>query len=185
VALLENPDLFWRYRADFGFRLITELFKRRPGEERTYEVIFTSLIRDIEQAFALNPDRHQVWRDFFVDANTGWLYLRRGDDYYTTGEYELALADYEEATRRIRPDSENATNDVTDATFKAGLTALRLQRFDAARSWYTAGIDLVERYEGNDTALNSARAALEILLDENPTLASVGEPILEDLDETR
>ena len=101
VTRLAHPDLYWRYRAEFGFCLLSDrqLMRRTPGNPEPYEAIFQSLASDIERAHALNPTEHQKWRDFFVDGNIGWLYLRRGDDYAKEGKYEQALADYEQAAR--------------------------------------------------------------------------------------
>ncbi len=182
VAQLERPDRYWRYRAEFGFRFSIELFKQRPGDEASYETIYKQIITDIERAYRLNPTAHQTWRDFFVDANTGWLYLRRADDYYNDADYDRALADYAEAAARIQPNSDNARNDLADAFFRAGITALHLQNYRSAERWYNEGIALARRY-GLDGKMSDAAVALEALLVSRPELASVGGAILERLNQ--
>ncbi|MEZ4643239.1 MAG: tetratricopeptide repeat protein [Chloroflexota bacterium] len=180
VSQLERPDLYWRYRAEFGFRFTLELFKQRPGDEASYETIYKQIIADIERAYQLNPEAHQTWRDFFVDGNLGWLYLRRADDYYAAADYAQALADYSEAAARIQPDSDNARSDLADALFRAGLTALQLQNYRAAVRWYGEGLTLAQRYNLDDK-ISDAAAALETLLENNPELAPNGRAILQDL----
>ena len=182
VTNLERPDLYWRYRAEYGFRFVQNMFSVEPGWEDSAARIYTQIIADIELAYELNPDEHQTWRDFFVDANLGWHYLRRGDTHYTEERYQEALADYRQATQLIQPDSENALNDLTEATFKAGLTALRLAELRLAEEAYAAGLTLLARYDGNDAQLGRARTDLENLLVEEPDLAPFGGAILEDLD---
>lgn len=182
VAQLERPDRYWRYRAEFGFRFSIELFKQRPGDEASYETIYKQIIADIEGAYRLNPATHQVWRDFFVDVNIGWLYLRRADDYYNDADYDRALADYAEAAARIQPNSDNARNDLADAFFRAGITALHLQNYRSAERWYNEGIALARRY-GLDGKMSDAAVALEALLVSRPELASVGGAILERLNQ--
>lgn len=180
VSQLNRPDLYWRYRAEFGFRFSINLFKQRPGDEKSYETIYDQIIADIERAYALNPDAHQTWRDFFVDANIGWLYLRRGDDYYAAAEYDLALADYSEAAARIQPNSSNARSDLADTLFRAGITALQLRNNRSANKWYNEGIALAQRYDlGNK--IRDAATALETLLENRPELAPTGSVILENL----
>lgn len=183
VSQLTYPDLYWRYRAEFGFRLIIQLFSARPDRNQTYAILFGSIVWDIEQAFALAPETHRTWRDFFVDSNIGWLYLQRGNSYFQTQAYQQAFNDYVQATRHIQPNSENAINDLTDATFKAGLAALAWGNLDQAESWYKIGITLIEQYDDNDAALSTAITSLTSLLTANPDLAAIGGAILEDLDE--
>lgn len=183
VANLDRPDLYWRYRAEYGFRVVRDLFPAKPGWEDSAARIYTQIIADIERAYALNPAEHQTWRDFFVDANLGWHYLRRGDARYTAGSYQEALGDYLQATQLIQPTSENALNDLTEAVFKAGLTALRLEEFRLAEEAYNAGLTLLTRYDGNDAQLGRAITDLEALLAEQPDLAPIGGAILEDLDD--
>lgn len=183
VTNLERPDLYWRYRAEYGFRFVQNMFSAQPGWENNAARVYTQIIADVERAYELNPDEHQTWRDFFVDANLGWHYLRRGDTRYTEENYQEALDDYRQATRLIKPASENALNDLTEATFKMGLTALRLEEFQLAEAAYAAGITLLARYDGNDAQLGRARTDLENLLLERPELTPIGGAILEDLDE--
>jgi tetratricopeptide (TPR) repeat protein len=183
VATLARPDLYWRYRAEYGFRVVRDLFPARPGWEASAARIYTQIIADMERAYALNPAEHQTWRDFFVDANLGWHYLRRGDARYQAGSYQEALGDYLQAAQLIQPTSENALNDLTEAVFKVGLTALRLEEFRLAEEAYDAGLTLLARYDGNDAQLGRARTDLENLLAIEPDLAPFGEAVLEDLDE--
>jgi tetratricopeptide (TPR) repeat protein len=190
VAGLDRPDLYWRYRAEFGFHLLADrsLMRQNPGNAQLYDEIFQVVMEDIERAYALDPEEHQTWRDFFVDANIGWLYLRLGDDYGREGMYEEALAAYGEATRRMQPDSQNAALDLTDAYFGAGLTALRLERYTEAEAWYEGGIDLVGHYDAEfrlSRKVKSAVEALDELLTENPGLAQIGQPIREALEALR
>ncbi|MCA9943860.1 MAG: tetratricopeptide repeat protein, partial [Anaerolineales bacterium] len=180
---LERLDLYWRYRAEFGFRFVQNMFTAQPGWENNAARIYSQIIADVERAYELNPEEHQTWRDFFVDANLGWHYLRRGDTRYAEESYQEALADYLQATQLIQPASENALNDLTEAVFKVGRTALRLEQFQLAEEAYDAGIILLRRYEGNDAQLGRARLDLENLLAELPELAPFGGAILEDLDE--
>jgi hypothetical protein len=147
VAGLAAPDLYWRYRAEYGFEVTRELFIARPGAEETFEEIYDQLIADIERAGAIDPEAHRTWRDFFVDANLGWHYLRRGDAYAADDAYQAALADYAAATRRIRANSSNAQNDLAEANFKAGLTALRLDQPGDAERWYAQGLFLARQYD--------------------------------------
>ena len=184
VLQLNNPDLYWRYRAEFGFRLITDLFKRQTGIEEQAAAIYDSIIADIERAYALNPE-HQVWRDFFVDANVGWQYLRRGDEHFENGRYRLALADYSQASRLIQPDSENARGDLADATFKAGLAALAIGNSRGAHNWYEDGLTMVKTYGDLAGVLETAVENLTSFLDENPDLSEIGEPLLEELSGSR
>jgi tetratricopeptide (TPR) repeat protein len=163
VSQRRNPDLYWRYRAEFGFRLISRLFAASSGSEEAYETMFTEVIADIEAAYTLNPEDHQVKRDFFVDGNIGWFYLQRGNEHRANGRYAQALADYEKAVERMRPDSINARNDLLDAMFNAGLSALSLNNFAEAQEWYRRGISLASEYEETG-ALNRAGKELELLL---------------------
>ncbi len=183
VTDLERPDLYWRYRAEYGFRFVQNMFSAQPGWENNAARVYTQIIADVERAYELNPEEHQTWRDFFVDANLGWHYLRRGDTRYAEASYQEALADYLQAAQLIQPDSENALNDLTETVFKVGLTALRLEEFQLAEEAYAAGITLLTRYEGNDAQLGRARTDLENLLAIQPELAPFGGAILEDLDE--
>ncbi|MAT99347.1 MAG: hypothetical protein CL608_19585 [Anaerolineaceae bacterium] len=183
VSDLERPDLYWRYRAEYGFRFVQNMFSAQPGWENNAARVYTQIIADVERAYELNPEEHQTWRDFFVDANLGWHYLRRGDRRYQEARYQDALNDYLRATQLIQPTSENALNDRTEAVFKVGLTALRLEEFQLAEEAYAAGLTLLARYEGNDAQLGQARTELEDLLLEEPSLTPIGGAILEDLDE--
>jgi tetratricopeptide (TPR) repeat protein len=183
VANLDRPDLYWRYRAEYGFRLVQNLFTARPDWENSAARIYTQIIADIERAYQLNLAEHQGWRDFFVDANLGWHYLRRGDTRYAEASYQDALADYLQATQLIQPTSENALNDLTEALFKLGLTALRLEQFRLAEEAYAAGILLTIRYDGNEIQLGRARTDLENLLALHPEFTPFGGAILEDLAE--
>jgi tetratricopeptide (TPR) repeat protein len=162
VANLTNPDLIWRYRAEFGFRLINRLFQASSGDEAQYEMMVDEVINDIEAAYSLNPEAHQVKRDFFVDANIGWNYLQRGKSHLAAGRYPQALADFEQAIQRIRPDSTNARNDFLDALFSSGLAELALGNFEAAQEWYRRGVSAVG--EENSTLLGQAGQQLEQLL---------------------
>jgi tetratricopeptide (TPR) repeat protein len=180
---LERPDLYWRYRAEFGFRFVYTMFSAQPGWENSADRIYSQIIDDIEQAYELNPDEHQRMRNFFVDANLGWHYLRRGDSRYQEARYQEALDDYLRATELIQPDSEDALNDRTEAEFKVGLTALRLGNIQLAEEAYAEGITLLARYEGNEAQLGRARTDLENLLGERPELVPFGGAILEDLDD--
>ena len=175
--------MYWRYRAEYGFRLVQNLFSSQPGWEENATIVYGQIIDDIERAYALNPSDHQTWRDFLVDANLGWHYLRRGDARSGEEAYKEALDNYLQATQLIQPSSENALNDLTEAVFKVGLTALRLKQFQLAEEAYAAGITLLARYDGNDAQLGRARTDLTNLLEEQPDLASFGSAILEDLDE--
>lgn len=177
---LAQPDLYWRYRAEFGFRFSVQLFKERRGDEAIYSQIYDQIMTDIQLAYAGNPAAHQVWRDFFIDDNIGWLYLRRGDDAATAQAYEWALADYLEATARILPNSDNARADLADALFKVGLTALQLQQYDTAVTYYNRGLTLTKQYALTD-ALDTAVQSLEALIATDPTLARMGNVILKTL----
>lgn len=182
VATLDSPDLYWRYRAEYGFRFVQNMFSAQPGWENSAARVYSQIIDDIERAYALNPTEHQTWRDFFVDANLGWHYLRRGDMRYEETNYQEALADYRQARQLIQPTSENALNDLTEAVFKVGLTALRQEEFRLAEEAYAAGIKLLARYDGNEAQLGRARTDLETLLAQQPELAPFSGAILEDLD---
>ncbi|VAW33134.1 hypothetical protein MNBD_CHLOROFLEXI01-2923, partial [hydrothermal vent metagenome] len=160
VSALDRPDLYWRYRAEYGFRLVQNLFTAQPGWENGAATVYTQIIADIERAYALNPSDHQTWRDFFVDANLGWHYLRRGDVRSGEEAYKEALDDYLQATQLMQPTSENALNDLTEAVFKVGLTALRLEQYQLVEEAYAEGIALLARYDGNDAQLGRARTAL-------------------------
>jgi tetratricopeptide (TPR) repeat protein len=183
VANLDRPDLYWRYRAEYGFRLVRDLFIARPGWEESAARVYTQIIADVERAYALNPAEHQTWRDFYVDANLGWHYLRRGDTRYEAGSDQEALADYLQATQLILPNSENALNDLTETVFKVGLTALRLAQFELSQEAYAAGLTLLARFEGNEDQRPRAITDLETLLgqQQDPTLARFAEPILKAL----
>ncbi|MEZ4593688.1 MAG: tetratricopeptide repeat protein [Chloroflexota bacterium] len=185
VAQLERPDLYWRYRAEYGFRLVRDLFPSRPGWEPSAERVYTQIIADVERAYALNPAEHQVWRDFYVDANLGWHYLRRGDLRVAEGSYADALEDYRQAAQRIQPTSENALNDLTETAFKVGLTALRLEEYELARQAYNAALILLDRYDGNEAQLPRAITDLQTLLgqQQDPALARIAEPILAALED--
>ena len=185
VSTLDRPDLYWRYRAEYGFRLVRNLFPELDNWESNAAWVYTQIINDIERAYALNQAEHERWRNFFVDANVGWHYLRRGDSSYSEAQYQKALADYLQATELIQPvpESVDALNDLTEAVFKVGLTALRLEQFQLAEEAYAAGIGLLIRYDGNDAQLGRARTDLVNLLAEKPDLAPFGGAILEDLDE--
>jgi tetratricopeptide (TPR) repeat protein len=186
VSRLDHPDLYWRYRADFGFFLLSDrlLMRRTPSNPEPYEAIFQSLVSDIERAYALNPTEHKTRRDFFVDANIGWLYLRRGDDYVKEGKYDQALADYEQAARRIQPNSQDAALDLTEDLFKAGLTALRLGQPDRAVGWYSKGTTLVKSQGARFGLVEKVQPAIEDLnklIEEQPSLATSAQPILDQL----
>jgi tetratricopeptide (TPR) repeat protein len=162
VSSLDNPDLYWRYRAEFGFRLISRLFQASSGDEAQYETMFDEVIKDIETAYALNPAAHQTRRNFFVDANIGWHYLRRGKEHLTAGRYQPALADLTQATQRIQPNSPDARNDYLDALFSAGLAELALGNFAQAQEWYRQGVSLAGQQDQN--SLGQAGEQLERLL---------------------
>ncbi len=185
VSQLSRPDLFWRYRAEFGFRLLPDLFLQRPGHEAAYETIFASVTSDMERAYTLNPEAFQRWRDFFVHSNMGWFYLRRGDSWYNAGEYLLALADYTIATQRIQPLSEAAINDLTDATYKAGLAALAMGDVAQATDWYNIGATLSETYGADETILGNAITQLTELVGQQPAVSEAAGTILQELDTTR
>lgn len=181
VAALETPDRYWRYRADFGFQLINRPFRQQVGSDDDYAAIFPTIIADIRRAYALDDAAHQVWYDFYVDANLGWLYLRRADDLVEAGSYEDAIPNYAQAINRIQPNSENARGDLADAIFNGALTALRLEQVERATRWYAQGIALTQRYNGLAGKRSAAAAALAALLADNPNLAYIGESILGDL----
>jgi tetratricopeptide (TPR) repeat protein len=183
VSTLDRPDLYWRYRAEYGFRLVQNLFTAQPSWENNAAIVYSQIIDDIERAYTLNPSDHQTWRDFYVDANLGWHFLRRGDSRSGEEAYKEALDDYLQATQLIQPTSENALNDLTEAVFKVGLTALRLEQYQLAEDAYAAGITLLMRYDGNDAQLDRARTTLTDLLEERPELAPWGGAVLADLDE--
>ncbi|MCB8921173.1 MAG: tetratricopeptide repeat protein [Ardenticatenaceae bacterium] len=185
VADLPSPDLYWRYRAEFGFQLINRPFRQQVGNDADYFPIFDSITADIRRAYALDAEAHQVWYDFFVDANIGWLYLRRADDLVAMEDYEQAVDNYAEAIARIQPNSENARGDLSDAIFGGALTALRLEQVDRAERWYAQGLALVQQYDGLDGKLETAVSTLESLLADNPDLASAGETILQNLEQPR
>lgn len=180
---ISQADLYWRYRAEFGFRLVVALFNtpRAYGHEAEFEPIYASLIADIERAARLDPAKHQVWRDFFVDANLGWHFLQRGNTEYAAGQYDLALADYTEATKRIRPLSDNATNDLTNATFRAGLAALQLGQLSTAHTWYDAGELLLLQYDSNNDALQNALSDLADFVAQKPHLKNQIDQLTSDL----
>jgi tetratricopeptide (TPR) repeat protein len=176
VAGLDRADLYWRYRAEFGFSLLADrqLMREQPLHDEAYEQIFASISGDIERAYALNPTEHQRFRDFFVDGNIGWLYLRRGDDYRDEGNEAQALADYEKAAVRIQPASGN--------------TALRLGQAERGAGWYDRGIDMVERLGDEfDLAQNVGPAIQELqaLLQEQPELAPTAQPLLDRMESLR
>jgi len=123
-------------------------------------------------------------RDFFVDANVGWLYLRRGDDYAKEENCEQALAGHEQPAQRIQPNSQNAALDLTEALFKAGLTALRLGQPDRAAGWYAQGVTLVESQGarfGLGVKVQPTVDDLNKLLEEQPDLAPSIQPIVDQL----
>ena len=157
----------------------------RGGSDRPYEQIMRSVAEDVERAYALNPAEHQVWRDFFVDANIGWIYLRRGDDRADQGDLAHALADYELASLRIKPGSENAALDLAEALFKAGATALRLGELERGERLYGRALDLLRR-SGDEFGLGrkvpDAIDALQALAAEEPSLAPHVAPIVEALE---
>ncbi|MCA9969874.1 MAG: hypothetical protein KC425_06645, partial [Anaerolineales bacterium] len=179
VAQLPAPDLFWRYRAEFSFQIIGRLFAvTPPGNERLYDAIFDVIIADIERAYAIDPDAHQVWRDFFVDANTGWLYLQRANELVAReGDWQQALADYTTAIRRIQPNSDNARGDLIDAYFNGGRLALRLGDAALAEQWTATGVAYANRYD-LPAKISAARAALDALLAAEPALARSAAPLL-------
>ncbi len=181
VSALDTPDLYWRYRADFGFQLINRPFRQQVGSDEDYAAIFPTITSDIRRAYALDAAAHQVWYDFYVDANLGWLYLRRADDLVEAGRYEDAIPNYAQAINRIQPNSVNARGDLADAIFNGALTALRLEQADRAARWYAQGIALTRRYAGLEGKRSAAAAALAALLADYPDLAVIGEPILGDL----
>lgn len=189
VAALPRPDLYWRYRAEFGFHLVGDrkLMLAREGSDRPYQRIMRSVAEDVERACALNAEEHQVWRDFYVDANIGWIYLRRGDDR-AADDLARALADYELASLRIRPRSENAALDLAEALFKAGHAALRLGELERAGRLYDRVLDLLRR-SGDEYDLArkvpDAIAALKALAAEVPALGPHVTPIVEALQEHR
>jgi tetratricopeptide (TPR) repeat protein len=155
-----------------------------PEKQKDYEAIFDSLVRDVEAAYALRPADHQMWRDFYHDANIGWLYLRRGDDYAKEQRFDEALADYELAARRIQPASKNAALDLTETLFKAGLTGLRLGQPDRAARWYDEGMALVESEGARFELGQKVQPALDDLarlIEEQPDLAEEAAPILDQL----
>ncbi len=162
VAAYTRPDLFWAYRAEFGFRLIFRLFQASSGSEDQLERMFNEVIADIETAYSLNPEAHQVKRDFFVDANIGWNYFQRGQEHLAATRYPQAVADLEQAIQRMQPNSPNARNDTLDALFSAGLAELAQGNFAAAQEWYRQGVTLVG--EQDDAKLNEAGQQLERLL---------------------
>ena len=162
VAAYTRPDLFWAYRAEFGFRLIFRLFQASSGSEDQLERMFNEVIADIETAYSLNPEAHQIKRDFFVDANIGWNYLQRGKDHLAAARYQSALADLEQASQRMQPNSPNARNDTLDALFSAGLAELALGNFAQAQDWYRQGVSLADEAGGD--RLNDAGQQLETLL---------------------
>jgi len=186
-AGLAHPDLYWRYRAELGFRLLVDrqLMRQAPDDEVSYEAIMKSVASDVEIAYTQNPTEHQTMRDFYVDANIGWLYLRRGDDYAEEGNYTEALADYERAADRIQPNSQDAALDLTEDLLKAGLTALRLGQPEQATGWYDKGVALVKSLDARfglaEKKIQPAIDDLNKLLEEQPDLAPSALPIVEQL----
>ncbi|MCB8945304.1 MAG: tetratricopeptide repeat protein [Ardenticatenaceae bacterium] len=162
VANLNRADLYWAYRAEFGFRLIFRLFQASSGSESQLETMFNELIADIETAYTLNPAAHQVKRDFFVDANIGWNYLQRGKDHLAAGRYQPAMADLEQAIQRIQPTSLNARNDYLDALFNAGLAELALGDFAQAQIWYQQGVSAAGE-QGRDKLTEAGRQLEQLL----------------------
>jgi hypothetical protein len=177
VTELSQPDRYWRFRADFGLRIITEPFRQRPrGSEADYESIFRQIIADAERAATLS-DSHQRRYEFYRDANIGWLYLQRAERAYLAEEYEDAAADYEAALRRIQPQTAAATGDYTSAVFGRALTAVALQDPATARTWFNTGLELALQ-NNQEAALQQAHTRLEQLLNEQPRLANIGQPYL-------
>jgi tetratricopeptide (TPR) repeat protein len=162
VATFRRPDLYWRYRAEFGFRLINRLFQASSGDEAQYEMMFNKVIEDIETAYNLNPEAHQARRDFFVDANIGWNYFQRGKSHLTAERYSQALADFEQAIQHMRPDSVDARNDFVYALFSSGLAELALGNFESAQEWYRQGVAAVG--EQDNAVLGQAGEQLQELL---------------------
>jgi tetratricopeptide (TPR) repeat protein len=181
----DRPDLYWRYRAEFGFRLLIDgqLLRTRPGQASELEELFGSIKADIERAYYLNH-RLQNRRDLLVDANIGRPYLRLGDQFNDEALYEQALDAYERAAGHIRPNSKNAALDLTEDLLKAGLTALRLGQVERATDWYEQGIELVQTRDsefGLKEKVGPAIEALQALVDERPDLEAEAQPILDEL----
>ncbi|MFO7538909.1 MAG: hypothetical protein R6X32_12760 [Chloroflexota bacterium] len=180
VADLETPDRYWRFRADFSLRFITEPFKQRPpGNEADYEIIFRQIIADAAQAAALS-DGHRPRYEFYRDANIGWLYLQRAEWAYEAGDYAEATVDYGTALERIQPQTRSATNDYISAAFGRALTALVLEEAATARTWFNTGLELAARHD-NRQALQVAHTRLQQLLNDYPHLTNLGQPFLERL----
>jgi tetratricopeptide (TPR) repeat protein len=181
---LARPDLYWRYRAEFGFHLLADcqLLRERPGQASEFEEMFDSIKADIERAS--REGRHKVRRDFFVHANVGWIYLRLGDQLGDEALYEQALDAYERAAGHIRPWSKDAALDLTDSLFRAGLTALRLGQIERATGWYDQGIELVQSRDsefGLQEKVGPAIEDLQALVDESPDLEAEAQTILDKL----
>jgi hypothetical protein len=186
VAALARPDLYWRYRAEYGFGLLADdkqkLILARDDSDRSFEQIMKSVAQDMEQAFALKPDEHRRMRDFYVDGNVGWLYLRRGDQRAAGGDLAGALTDYELATLRMKPHSKDAAGDLTEALFKAGQAALQLDQVPRALRLFERALDLM-RTSGRDFGLAARvpEAAVQTLASEDPVLAGEISTLVEEL----
>jgi hypothetical protein len=183
---LRQAGLYWRYRAWFKYHIGVSAF--RLGAEDAADSLLHSAESDAARAYGISEEHVHVYT-YLPEAGWGWYHIERGRDYEQEEDLTAALADYGAAFDAIQPDQNaRAQGEKAIAAFCAGLVALRLEQTDRAEAWYADGTATVKAYADNPeakSALESAIVALQELLEKDPTLVPVAQPLLDEMEAMR
>ncbi len=137
LAISYDPenDMYWHGRARMRFALGYNYFVMQQ-ESIAFDLLEEAKT-DIELAYRIeNNLNNKKLHDLITLNGQRSYYLRRGDAYAEAQTYAAALADYEMAAEELS----EPNSDALEATFGAGLMAVKLNQIDTATQWYKKGI---------------------------------------------
>ena len=165
IDQLENQDLYWRYRAEFGLNYIYRLFTERPDADAIHLAVVEQVIADMKQASAINAAGHQERSDFFTAGILGWLYRQRGNEYFDDGAFQRAFRDYQTAIESTNPVNADAKSVALDAMLRAGVAALHISYPTVAQIKFTEAFDLIKNQSNEDDFSDEINSAIALLSD--------------------
>jgi tetratricopeptide (TPR) repeat protein len=169
VKIDNQNAISWQYLARLQTAFYLAIYEQSERAEEALALL-TQAAKNIDRAYQLEPNNSQstLWRNDYIPSTA----LREGTRHYTLKNYELALA-YFELTATYQADN-------PEAAFKAALSSLALGKGEEALNWYKEGIQRATDYNKSDT-VQSALDDLNILIQNNPHLEPLAEPIRERL----